>query len=1447
MKFRKRTVGFRPALDRMEPRALPSGAGANLLWFDTESPDLIFSDVGQIMDGWGRLSGGAWARDASIKRSAAGYALEPATAFANLSSYPDGVYNVSFRGDATVAFSGVGALAGPMTTGADGITRGTVVVGGAAGADSASRKLYMTITSTASASPMSDLHIWAPGYSEGGPMYTREFIASLKPFDFIRFLDWTRTNQSVVSSWSERIPSDRFGDGTFFVSYEEMIALANETGDDIWLPVPALADDDYLRRLAALVRRDLDPGLKVYVEYSNETWNYYFSAYNQVLAMAQGDPRVTATDPFQRVAQESALQAARVARIFYDEFGADSDRVLPVFSGFTLRPDFLSTGLSAVARVFGDPSKIFKATAIAPYGNIAASLSSSTDLSTLLASINSQIDVIANYMKQNVQVAAAYGLPLGTYEGGVEPDLVADLSVRTALINHPAMYDLYRKAYAAWESAGGAFIGLYTAFGDFWGLKTAVTTTGSPRWDGVMSMILTPGDADGDGDVDYGDFQVVAANMNRVGVWWAQGDFNHDGKVDGQDLALLRSNLDPASPTAAEAAAMAVRLAPTTTTSSSPVAFQAFAEKAAADFASATGGPIVKDGVYNGGFGTGQLRLGGVTYPRGLGTSSSSTITIPLGGLYTTFSSLIGVDDRAGVGSGQAVFKVIGDGRVLYTSPTMKAGASLPISVDVSGVSSLSLVVGAPSGTNLAIPADWAMARLVDARSSTGVAPSLTWTVTRGEQVISTLTSPTFVFAPAVDGEYLVTVEATDSRGGTSREYVPIRVGAPIAQATAAYRGAMLGTGAWKSLVGRAGVVVAGDSGVYPTYASVSVSGASATVWSRYTDDDRALAQPQTRAEIASAWTSDAFTIAADFTDGKAHRVTLYLVDWDFGRRSQRIDVVDAATGATLDSRTFSSFEHGTYASWDVSGSVLFRVTKTGGTTAAVSALFIDDARPDGVYAGDDVITRGAWPGTYGTGGQVLVGFDPTLPSYAAVSVSATSSRDFAGTSSDVRSPRAPDGSKRALTQWNGREIVVDVNLTDGRPHRVSLYMVDYNSIDVVQRIEVVDAATGTILDTRQASQFNSGVYMSWNVTGHVFFRIVLESGNNAVLSGVFIDDASGPNPGPAPVAVAPSAGFVTKDVATKGNWIGVYGKEGSLALGGGASTPSYAVWSIAGDQRFTWTTSTTDTRALMIGGSRMALTWRGPQFSVDVDLTDGQAHRVSFYMVDWTSAGRVQRIDVVDPATGAVLDSQTISSFSGGAYLSWNVTGSVRFRFTSLAGGNAIFSGIFFDAPVWPGTASFAAKDAATQGDWIGAYGGEGRLILNDSDSLPSYARVELSANATPSVWAASSDQRRVLAKSSGSGRQASTWSAGTFTVDVALTDGRAHRVSLYMLDYSTTARVQRIDVVDPATGAVLDSRTVSSFSGGAYLTWDVTGSVRFRFTTVAGINAVLAGVFFD
>jgi hypothetical protein len=217
-----------------------------------------------------------------------------------------------------------------------------------------------------------------------------------------------------------------------------------------------------------------------------------------------------------------------------------------------------------------------------------------------------------------------------------------------------------------------------------------------------------------------------------------------------------------------------------------------------------------------------------------------------------------------------------------------------------------------------------------------------------------------------------------------------------------------------------------------------------------------------------------------------------------------------------------------------------------------------------------------------------------------------------------------------------------------------------------------VDANTAAVLDTRNISNFHSGIYLIWNISGHVRINVTWTVGSNAVVSGVFF----GGKPSPAVAA------FTGSDTTTQGTWHPVYGADGFSVANNTQSTPSYASFALQGQSNYTWASSTTDPRALQTGSGtgRIASTWyNSSSFSFDLNLTDGNSHQFALYALDWDTTARAETIQVVDANTAAVLDTRNISSFSNGIYLIWKISGHVRITVTRATGVNAVISGAFF------------------------------------------------------------------------------------------------------------------------------------------------------------------------
>ncbi len=61
------------------------------------------------------------------------------------------------------------------------------------------------------------------------------------------------------------------------------------------------------------------------------------------------------------------------------------------------------------------------------------------------------------------------------------------------------------------------------------------------------------GDANLDGTVNALDFNALANNYSKAGVW-SSGDFNYSGTVDSSDFAMLAANYGQSLPSSAPAA-----------------------------------------------------------------------------------------------------------------------------------------------------------------------------------------------------------------------------------------------------------------------------------------------------------------------------------------------------------------------------------------------------------------------------------------------------------------------------------------------------------------------------------------------------------------------------------------------------------------------------------------------------------------------------------------------------------------------------------------------------------------------------------------------------------------------------------------------------------------------------------------------------------------------------
>ena len=111
----------------------------------------------------------------------------------------------------------------------------------------------------------------------------------------------------------------------------------------------------------------------------------------------------------------------------------------------------------------------------------------------------------------------------------------------------------------------------------------------------------------------------------------------------------------------------------------------------------------------------GPITLSGKSYPKGIGMHARTEMTFRLGAAYSRFYALVGVDDSGKAAAGQAAFRALADGRLLYDGGALTAGdAPRPLCLNVTGVQRLTLVADFASPVAAAgCFADWAEARVV--------------------------------------------------------------------------------------------------------------------------------------------------------------------------------------------------------------------------------------------------------------------------------------------------------------------------------------------------------------------------------------------------------------------------------------------------------------------------------------------------------------------------------------------------------------------------------------------------------------------------------------------------------------------------------------------------------------------------------------------------------------
>jgi hypothetical protein len=119
------------------------------------------------------------------------------------------------------------------------------------------------------------------------------------------------------------------------------------------------------------------------------------------------------------------------------------------------------------------------------------------------------------------------------------------------------------------------------------------------------------------------------------------------------------------------------------------------------------------------------LKIGRITYEKGLGVHANSDLTFSIDRKYETFNAVVGLDDELLINEcapqwpGSVIFQVFVDGTKMFDSGVVSVWSpAKTVEVDVRGKSALRLVVGDAGDGFICDHADWADAKLKTPRGA---------------------------------------------------------------------------------------------------------------------------------------------------------------------------------------------------------------------------------------------------------------------------------------------------------------------------------------------------------------------------------------------------------------------------------------------------------------------------------------------------------------------------------------------------------------------------------------------------------------------------------------------------------------------------------------------------------------------------------------------------------
>jgi len=453
-------------------RPTPGTIGMNLNGLYSAGEEIPFIDVFKMSAPWALHKGGspnaqgepALDSNGWVTTLSPGDYAETSIFTGSTGHYPAGSYTLTYEGKGTLEVRGAGVTVTSQTP-------GHMVLDVKPSPDGRTNGIQIRETATDPAAPIRNIRVFLPGFTaepKGNP-FNPAFIALLRPFKLIRFIGWSHVNRSETEDWSDARPvtyATQASGVTILrklsgVALEYQIQLANLLHADPWFLVPLKANDDYVRRMAALIHQQLDPGLHPYVELSNEVWNDHFP--EAAYAKQRGSAAGLDADPTKALVKWYTGQAVHVFDIWRDVYGPDAPRIVRVLGSAYSLPPVTITELS-----YPEIAQHVDALAIAPYitpkilrdYDAMSRMTPDEVLDAVEADVTHKFRDFAGYhlattKKYSVDLIAYEGGP-GLMSAGAPPNLLPliNQTLLTAT-RSPRMAKLYHTLLDEWFQLGG--------------------------------------------------------------------------------------------------------------------------------------------------------------------------------------------------------------------------------------------------------------------------------------------------------------------------------------------------------------------------------------------------------------------------------------------------------------------------------------------------------------------------------------------------------------------------------------------------------------------------------------------------------------------------------------------------------------------------------------------------------------------------------------------------------------------------------------------------------------------------------------------------------------------------------------------------------------------------------------------------------------------------------